>query len=38
MENTANFDWILVILAGSILLGGMWMLFSGLAGVNRKMK
>lgn len=38
MENTAQYDWILLVLAGSILAGGFWMLFSNLIGVNKKMK
>jgi hypothetical protein len=38
MENTASFDWILLIVAAGILAGGFWMLFSNLIGVNQKMK
>ena len=37
MENTAQYDWILLALAGVILAGGFWMLFSNLIGVNKKM-
>jgi hypothetical protein len=36
METTANYDWILGVVAIAILLGGLFLLFDGINGTNDK--
>ncbi|MEM1309212.1 MAG: NAD synthetase [Cyanobacteria bacterium P01_D01_bin.71] len=34
METTPNLDWLLGVVAIAILLGGLWMLLSGVRSMN----